>query len=152
MAEIDTIFVLLSFATLILIFFIAIIARLKKKQQIHYAVMNIAISAAIWNFGVLFYKMFPNDPTMLMIGEKLYFIGVIILPIPVLFTGLLFAKTQISFTWKIYLIFITPIISIIMLFTNQYHHLFFRSYGLLPAEQLFGIYFYVHILYSYTCK
>lgn len=151
MATIDNVFILLSFATLLLIPFVAIIASLKKKKQIHYAVMIMAIAAAIWNLGALFYKMFPNDPMMLMIGEKLYFIGIIILPITVLFTGLLFAKTQISFTWKIYLIFITPIISIIMLFTNQYHHLFFSNYSLIPAEQLFGIYFYIHILYSYTC-
>ncbi|WP_242831230.1 histidine kinase N-terminal 7TM domain-containing protein [Desulfitobacterium dehalogenans] len=79
------------------------------------------------------------------------FLGTIFVSISILFTGLIFARTKIKFTWKHALLLVVPVISIGVLLTNQSHHLFYTTFSLIPSKQDFGIYFTIHTLYSYLC-
>ena len=110
-----------------------------------------AASILLWNVAVLFYLAFDNVPSILAICERLYFLGTILVSISILFTGLIFARTKIKFTWKHALLFIVPVISIVILFTNQNHHLFYTVFSLIPSQQKFGVYFIIHTIYSYSC-
>ena len=69
----------------------------------------------------------------------------------ILFTGLIFAKTQIKFSWKHALLFIVPVISLVLLFTNPHYHLFYVNFSLIPSQQVSGSYYIVHTIYSYLC-
>ncbi len=151
MDNVDIVYVLLILSTLVVLYFLLLVAGRKHKKQIHYAVLSIMASIFIWNVAVLFYLTFDNVPWILSICERLYFSGTILVSISVLFTGLIFARTKIKFTWKHALIFIVPVISITVLFTNQSHHLFYTTFSLIPSEQDFGIYFTIHTIYSYLC-
>jgi diguanylate cyclase (GGDEF)-like protein len=97
------------------------------------------------------YIAFDNSPLIRTICERLYFLGTILVSISILFTGLIFARTKIRFTWKHALLFIVPAISVAVLFTNQRHHLFYTAFSLIPSEQNFGVYFTIHTIYSYLC-
>ena len=44
---------------------------------------------------------------------------------------------------------IVPIITLIVLWTNDVHHLFYKIYSINPDETVFGKYFYVHSIYTY---
>lgn len=151
MNRVDTIYVFLVISTLVILSLGYLILKNGKKKQIHYAALGIAVSLFIWNISVLLYLTFAGTPWFSVLYEQLYFIGVIFVSLATLFTGLIFAQTQIEFSWKHALLFIVPVISIVMLFTNSYHHLFYTTFSLIPSQQISGIYFAVHTIYSYLC-
>ncbi len=151
MDNVDIVHILLILSTLVVLYFLFLVAKRKQKKQIHYAVLSISISILIWNIAVLLYPAFNNVPWILTLCERLYFLGTILVSISILFTGLIFAQTKIKFTWRHALLFIVPAISIAVLFTNQSHHLFYTTFSLIPSEQNFGIYFTIHTIYSYLC-
>ncbi|WP_282433875.1 diguanylate cyclase [Desulfitobacterium sp. LBE] len=142
---------LLVLSTLVILYFLLLIAKRTRKKQIHYAVLSMTASILLWNIAVLLYMTFDNVPWILAICERLYFLGTILVSISILFTGLIFARTKIKFTWKHALLFVVPVISIGVLLTNQSHHLFYTVFSLIPSKQNFGIYFTIHTIYSYLC-
>lgn len=82
--------------------------------------------------------------------EKFIYIGTCFLPVAIYFTGLIFAKTKITFKKRYLLFFIVPISSLIVLWTNDYHHLFYKHYSININEGVPGNYMIVHNIYSYT--
>lgn len=151
MDNVDIVYLLLILSTLVILYFLLTVAGRKTKKQIHHAVLSMTASIFIWNIAVLFYMTFNDVPWILAVCERLYFLGTILVSISVLFTGLIFARTKIKFTWKHGLLFVVPAISITVLLTNQSHHLFYTTFSLIPSMQDFGVYFTVHTIYSYLC-
>lgn len=83
--------------------------------------------------------------------EKFIYIGTCFLPVAIFFTGLIFAKTKITFKKKYLLFFIVPALSLIVLWTNDYHHLFYKIYSYLYISDCkVGPYMIIHNIYSYT--
>lgn len=83
--------------------------------------------------------------------EKFIYIGTCFLPVAIFFTGLIFAKTKITFKKKYLLFFIVPALSLIVLWTNDYHHLFYKIYSYLYLSDCkVGPYMIIHNIYSYT--
>ena len=83
--------------------------------------------------------------------EKFIYIGTCFLPVAIFFTGLIFAKTNITFKKKYLLFFIVPALSLIVLWTNDYHHLFYKIYSYLYLSDCkVGPYMIIHNIYSYT--
>lgn len=83
--------------------------------------------------------------------EKFIYIGTCFLPVAIFFTGLIFAKTKITFKKKYLLFFIVSALSLIVLWTNDYHHLFYKIYSYLYLSDCkVGPYMIIHNIYSYT--
>lgn len=82
--------------------------------------------------------------------EYFSYIGGCFLPVSVFFTGLIFYKTKIKFKKKYLLIFVIPIISLIILWTNDYHHLFYEQYSTNISKNVYGPYMIIHNIYSYA--
>lgn|GEM_PF-1546793 len=143
--------ILLVISILLMLILLFLIDQKKKKKQIHYAVMAIVISLLIWNISVLCHITFTGTQWLLAVCERMYFIGIIFVSLSILFTGLIFAKTRIKFSWKYALLFVVPVISLVVLFTNPYHHFFYTTFNLIPSRQDYGFYFAVHTIYCYLC-
>jgi len=142
---------LLVVSILLMLVLILLIALKNKKKQIHYAVMGIAVSLLIWNISVLCQISFPGTPWILAVSEKMYFTGIIFVSLAILFTGLIFSQIRIGFSWKHALLLVMPVISLVILFTNPYHHFFYTTFSLIPSEQDFGFFYTIHTAYSYLC-
>lgn len=101
--------------------------------------------------GVIFQdilsKNFNWDPWNF---EKFIYIGTCFLPVAIFFTGLIFAKAKITFKKRYLLFFIVPALSLIVLWTNDYHHLFYKHYSININEGIPGSYMIVHNIYSYS--
>ena len=78
--------------------------------------------------------------------------------IPVVFTPVFLFFVSVSYTgnesknfkkWS-YLASIIPFITIAVLWTNDFHKLFYKVYSIDPAQTVFGPYFYVHSFYTYA--
>lgn len=143
--------ILLGISIMFMIILFFLIALKNKKKQIHYAVMAIVTSLLIWNISVLCYITFSGTPWVLAVSERMYFAGIIFASQATLFTSIIFVQTRIRFSWKHALLFVVPAVSLIVLFTNPYHHFFYKTFSLIPSEQDFGFYFAIHTTYSYLC-
>lgn len=77
------------------------------------------------------------------------YIGICYLPVAFLFFSLIFARTKITFKKSHLLLLIIPTISLLMLWTNDLHHLFYKVYSIDFSENIFGPYFPVHSFYTY---
>lgn len=151
LGNVDIVISLLILSTLIVLCFLLLIAKRKPKKQIHYAVLITTSSVFLWNVAVLLYSTLSNIPWILAICERIYFLGAIFVSVSILFTGLIFAQTKIKFNWKHALLLVVPVLSIAVLLTNQSHNLFYTVFSLIPSEQVYGIYFTIHTIYSYLC-
>jgi len=145
-------FTLLHISTLLVTFIAILVFRMKQKVQIHYVFLLYMICLMIWDIGIL------CDSYMQMYFERsdLFFIlithmGVIIAPVSLMFLGIIFAHTKIRISWKYLLFLIVPIVSLLVLATNDFHHLFYLKYSLNVNETIVGPYFIVHAIYSYIC-
>ena len=81
--------------------------------------------------------------------EKFIYIGTCFLPIGIYFTGLIFSKTKIKFKPRYLLLCIIPIITLFVLWTDDYHHLFFKHYSTNMSEIITGPMHTINAIYSY---
>ena len=95
---------------------------------------------------ILFSKKYNIQPVYF---DYFVYIGTVFLPVFILLTGLTLYKTKIDITNKIYLLFVVPIITLLVIWTNDLHHLFYINYSTSIADTDFGIYSVVHNFYSY---
>ena len=113
-------------------------------------IINCVLTLII-SLGVLIqtvcYNLFTIDP---MIFENFIYIGTCFLPVSIFFTGSIFVNTKIKFRKLYLLLFIIPICSLLILWTNNYHHLFYVKYSSVFFDTTYGPYFYVHTIYSYS--
>lgn len=137
----------------ILIFLLMVyLLKIKKKTQLHKIFICNCLLTFIWSIAliaqIIFSPLFNIDPIKF---DYIVYIGACFLPVSLLFTGIIFANTKIKFSWKHALLLIVPIISLLVLWTNDYHHLFYEHYSTKVPETTFGPYFNIHSIYSYIC-
>ena len=107
---------------------------------------------SIWCLGTLLemnVRLITGKTYMIFI--YICYIGICITPIALLYLG----KVLLSPDWyprRIHALFLViPVISIIVVFTDSFHHLFFTHFSLYSNEAVYGPYFYFHSVYSYVC-
>ena len=64
--------------------------------------------------------------------------------------SLSFVKTKLSFKPKYLLLIIFPLLTLLILWTDDSHHLFFKHYSDNIADTVYGIYAYISFIYTYT--
>jgi len=142
--------VLMFISTLLQLIMAIFIMKMKNKQQIHYAFLGTMVSVFFWSIIRLIQIFVEENITVVIFLEKLHYIGVILLPVALLLTGIIYAKTHISFSWKYGLLFAFPLLSIFVVFTNDYHQLFIVRYSFISTEFVYGPYYLFHEIYSYS--
>ena len=107
---------------------------------------------ALWNaftFLVTDLHLATGEVNMLLLNIS--YIGVCLSPITVLYLGNAILQPD----WEPHpihaLFLIIPVISIMLVFTNSLHHLFFTNFSLYSQDIILGPYFNIHSLYSYGC-
>lgn len=126
------------------------LASRKKKSQLQNIFIINSILIFCWCALLLAQKYFCASSNINpIVFEWFIYIFACFLPVSILFTGIIFANTKIKFK-KIYiLIFVMPILSLIMLWTNDLHHLFYLNYSINLNDTVFGSYFTIHNIYGY---
>lgn len=143
---------LLILSTLSIVITLIYVLRTKGRSQLKTIFCVDLICVLVICLGVIFQdilsKNFNWNPWNF---EKFIYIGTCFLPVAIFFTGLIFAKTKITFKKKYLLFFIVPALSLIVLWTNDYHHLFYKIYSYLYlSDYKVGPYMIIHNIYSYT--
>lgn len=129
-------------------FFFLILFRKKNDTQAGFF-FKIAIGLiAFWMIcSILQILCTKIDP---FIFVKLAYISICFLPVIFYLMSISFVKTKITFKPKYLLLIIIPILTLIVLWTDDFHHLFFKKYSESISETVYGIYAYISFIYTYT--
>lgn len=142
---------ILLFVTLIATLTFAFFTRKKQKSTLYslFRVLFLLLSLHVVALILLFYfkDIILNMDTLMYI-DAISYISTCNLPVILFFISSIYENKETNLK-KYWYLFIIPILSIIIIFTNPLHHLFCKSYAINVADVQLGPYFYVHMLYSY---
>ena len=143
-------FWLLVLSTLLTVGMFVYISCQKDRKQLHNVFCLNLFCSLIISVGVLCQAVcnyFFSIPSIWF--ENIIYIGTCFLPLTVFFTSLIFTNTKITFKKSYLLLLVIPILSLVVLWTNDLHHLFYIQYSSSFADTIYGPYFYVHSVYTY---
>lgn len=141
--------VALIVSAIICIIFISIIKHKISRSQLKTAFIFLYSSMIVIYIGTISQIIFSNILKINPIYfEYFIYIGNVLLPLGFLFMGLIFADTKIKFKNRYLVLIVMQIISLIILWTNDYHHLFYRQYSIYPTEAEVGMYGNIYNIYS----
>ena len=150
MVVIDTEFIFLVISTLSIILLIGNILGKKPVSQLQNAFATVLITVLVISVGVITQlvctSFFNIEPIYF---ENFIYIGTCFLPVALFFVAIIFKNTKIRFKKRYLLLFIVPFLTLLILYTNEYHHLFYKVYSSNLNEMVYGQYFYIHSIYTY---
>lgn len=139
----------LIIAMIVSIISLMVIKTKIKKSQLKTAFMRMYMCMIIMCIGpisqIIFADILNINPVYF---EYFTYIGNCFLPVAFLFVGLIFANRKIKSNKKYGLLFIIPIISLLILWTNDWHHLFFVNYSIYSSDTIYGPYASVYSIYT----
>lgn len=143
-------FIALCISILATLAFIIYISRQKPLNQLKKGFISLFSCLLIMGGGVLLqnicYSIWGINPIYF---ENIIYIGTCFLPVALFFTALIFENSKIKLKKRYFLLCIVPIISLLMVWTNDIHNLFYKEYSFNLGEMSFGAYFYVYSVYTY---
>ena len=141
--------VITVFAELIVLYFIR--KRGNKRNQLVIAFELTMLCMMLWCIGLIIQILIINfiSPAYAVYADYFTYLPVVLTPVALFFISYIFIKKEIHFKKWFLLLFIVPAITMIVLWTNDFHHLFYEYYSVNTAETTFGPYFYIHSLYTY---
>jgi hypothetical protein len=147
-------FDLVLMSLLFVSFLFYIVMRMKNKQLIHHIFAALLGCLFIWTLGALL--LLRDHLIGLSVRPwtvQLAYVGLILTPVAALYVGIVFAHSTVRLSPVHLATLIVPALSLAILFTNQYHHLFYRAYDYenLTSSSAMGPYFIIHTAYSYLC-
>lgn len=144
-------FLLLTVSTSFILFLLWYILRKKpitQMQEIFFAVLCCVLLICV---GVIIQdicsSVFDINPSYF---ENFIYIGTCFFPVVLFFMALTFKNTKVHFKTKYIFLFIIPVLTLLILWTNNYHHLFYEHYSSNLNEMVYGPYFYIHSVYTYS--
>ena len=142
--------IILTMVLIVLVAMLCYVFFSKEKKTLHYLFIMIIVELIIWNTAVLIGNYVAFDPQLTVFVDNFAYFGAAFVPVTMLMLGLAYQKNFRGFSRAYSLLLIVPTITMIIIFTNDFHHLFYLSYT--PGVgYLQGPYFIVYAIYSYTC-
>ncbi len=132
-----------------------------------YVVMNRKVLALYKTLGILFFavslwsllyglELRASDYSLVSLYLKFQYVGITIIPLYWFrFTLKYIGKTQWVKSGRFLIFSVIPALTLLMVFTNEFHHLFYKESYLIKIESghyhafVPGIFYFIHIGYSY---
>lgn len=146
----ESILLLCSIATSIIL--VIMLTTGFKKNKLAKIVSILFVLMTIWCLGIFAQKISIENGSRI---EPIYFDYITYIGICLLFPTLIILSFYYKDTnikkkkwWSLF--YLIPIISLISLWTNDFHNLFYKVYSTKFSDTEYGIMFYVNTIYSYT--
>lgn len=150
MQNLESLIAMIISEILIIVMYV-IIRRTNRKNNLQKAFNLMLLLMFIWTLGSILQILFQDvpeiDPTFF---EKIACIGVHFSPVVFLAMAVIFAKTKVTIKWYHFLLLVIPCLSTIIMFTNDFHHLMFEKYSIYSDQMVYGSYFPIHSIYTYS--
>ena len=148
-SETITLGILIFLCILLSALLIYVIRKKNKKQldKVFVFIFVLLLGLLLTSTAMVFYTNNTNKYPIYLDYLGISFLC--FLPVAVLFMALIFANTKINLSRKHILFFVIPILSLILIWTNDLHHIFYKEVSSNTSEIIYGIYFYVYFAYTY---
>ena len=140
----------LAITCIIIAFLLVYLLRQKKSTQTNKIFIVICLLMITWIVGLILQATLSTklstDPIFF---DYFVYIAICFLPVMFLLLSISFKNTKFYFGKKYLLLFVIPTLSLLLLWTNNLHHLFYEVYSVHTEQSVFGKYFYLHTIYTY---
>lgn len=143
--------VLLLLSTLVLFVMLYFINKTKSRKKLVKYFSILIFLLLIWNLGLILQLLLAErlDVSPIYFDFITYF-GIVFVPIALLLIAVTFINPKFKLKKKHLLLLVIPITSLIMLYTNDFHHLFYIKYSTVLNEIIYGPFLYLHLAYTYS--
>lgn len=143
---------LLSFAIIVSIVLVIVMKVNLKNNKLANAMSALFVLLIIWCTGLLLQKAsialgFNIKPIYF---DYFTYIGICFLFPTLIILSFYYNNSNVKFNKKGLLLYIIPAISLILLWTNDYHSLFYKVYSVKFSDTVYGPIFYINTIYSYV--
>ncbi|MGI6751210.1 MAG: histidine kinase N-terminal 7TM domain-containing protein [Anaerovoracaceae bacterium] len=142
---------ILSLSVFIIVLFIIISVQPGQRMQlIHRLYLTLSFFYMIWAIAVIIAGLSnPHHVNLLFYLDCITYIGASSMPVIILLIALSFVNSWSRVPKGYYSLFVFPIITVTIAFTNPLHHLFYKQFSLHRSEVVFGPYLYVNGIINY---
>ena len=149
LTSISTILALMITIVVITLLLVYLLNKKTNRTQIHKLFIFICLLMLVWLLSITLQTTFSKTLNINPIYfDYLSYIGICCMPVSFLLLSISFSKTKFIFNKKYLLLFVIPLTSLILLWTNNYHNFFYKHYSTNANETIFGDYFYIHTIYT----
>ena len=139
-------FSLLLFCTFICFTLLYLISKKIKKSQLQKSFIWLILNMLICLIGLNLQCILGNRLNIpLIYYDYFVYIGTCLMPVAFYNFSKIFSNTRYKLNkWLL----VIPILSLILLWTNDFHHLFYIKYSIIPDKTIYGKYFSIHTIYT----
>lgn len=143
--------VMLVFSALMTFVLLFYIKRSYKQNFLNELFIITLLLMLLWNCSLIAQILFSDFLHIPAINfDYIAYIGICFLPVSLFYVSKVFSDTKIKFNFRYTLLLVVPMISLITLWTNNYHHLFYQTYSINLNDTVTGPYTTIHFIYTYT--
>ena len=141
----------LLISNILVITLIFVLNKFKTQKKLTVLFNCVFVCQLIWN-SFLFLQILLAEPLHI---QPIYFdyftyIGVVFLPVFLYIASQVFTKPNFKIKKYNLFLFFIPILSLLIIWTNDFHHLFYKYYSIYMTEYVTGPYAMIHLLYTYS--
>ena len=146
---INTTFFVLIASILVLLLLIDSLVKIKDKTKLHKHFIVLASLFCVHIFGLILQIFFAYTDIKPIYFEYITYIGAMYTAVEFMIIALLFKDKNANIT-KAKWLYVLPTILLVILWTNDYHSLFYIKYSTTFSETVYGPMLYVFMIYSYA--
>lgn len=121
-----------------------------KRRHLVYAFKSSIYCMVLWCVALIVQILMINYTDINpLYADFVVYIAIAFLPISFFFIAYSFSHNDFEFKKWFLLLGIVPTLTVLILWTNNIHHLFYEVYSINPSGTVFGPYFYIHSVYTY---
>lgn len=120
------------------------------RTSLHRVFSFVILELIVWDCAVLAANQFAHTPQLFVFIDNFSYFGAAFVPSTMLMLGFAYQKNFSGFNWRYLVFHLVPVVTMVLIFTNDAHHLFYASYTT-EGGYVQGPLFYVYAIYSYIC-
>lgn len=146
-----TAFFITCLTSVVLFIMMVYIFRARNKTALHYSFFALVLTVLIWTIAVMLQSVFSNSEYYFVLFENTSYFGSAFVPVSLILLANAYAHPDKEVSKKHFFFSILPVITLVMVWTNQHHNLFYLQYGFHSLPNIPNWYFFIHAGYSYIC-
>lgn len=137
----------------LMVVFIATMIRIRQITLIHKFYFAAAVILIVWLIALILMRFTdPDNMQLLSILDAVTTLGGAFIPPCLLLFVICYTKEyERGLPKRYWLVFVIPVITTLVIFTNRYHHLYYKVFALDNNSVQFGPYFLIHSAYAFAC-
>lgn len=146
---INSTFCILTVSLISIIIMTIYLLKFDNKNKLHKYFIFLNFTLIIHTLSLMLQILFSNKSIEPIYFDYITYLGASFTPICILLIALVYSKKE-KYIKYIRLLFVIPVIFLILLWTNDYHHMFYENYSVYLNKTVYGPFLILYALYSYS--